>query len=68
MAQKLENLPLKIDYGHTETNVVLTINHPVTNITLTLEQTEAMITSLTGARDMFKKYLAAQRAGKPLNG
>ena len=46
MGQKAENIPVRIQYGHTPTTVVIQFSRPVTNLTSTPEQARSMIKEL----------------------
>ena len=56
MAQQIENLPLKIHYGHDGNNVVMQFSQPVRNNHMTEKQTEDMIHGLQETLKVLREY------------
>lgn len=63
MAQKLENIPLRIDYGHSTTHIVIKFNRSVEHVLLTPEQAQSMIDGITNAARMLEDFHAGKTPG-----
>jgi hypothetical protein len=64
MVQKTENIPMQIQYGHTDTNVVIQFSQPVTNLTPTIEQARAMCAAIENSVKLLEEHQAQLKQGK----
>lgn len=64
MAQQADQLQVTINYGCTETHVLMQFSQPVTMNMMTIEQAEAMREQLGNAIKLLKDRMA----GKPVTG
>ena len=53
MAQQLEELPLKVHYGHTDSHIFMQFTRATSNLLLAPEHVDAMVTELQRAKAMF---------------
>lgn len=68
MGQKVENIPLQIQYGHTDTTVVIQFSRPATNLVSTPEQARSMIKQLENSLALLEAHQAQLAKQGPAQG